>query len=82
MVLTRCHIRTTRRATCSGVGRATRYDREDCTRDRGGGVGDDGVCPAEDVHEDLIQAFGTGEDRKGENYRLVILSWAAKSLEF
>ncbi|KAI9447590.1 alpha/beta-hydrolase [Lactarius indigo] len=32
------------------------------------------------VHDDLISAFGAGEGREGEDYRLVV-SWVAKTLE-
>jgi len=31
------------------------------------------------VHGDLISAFGTGEGREGEDYRLIV-SWVAKAL--
>ncbi|KAF8269037.1 alpha/beta-hydrolase [Lactarius quietus] len=34
----------------------------------------------EGVHDDLIQAFGAGEGREGEDYKLIV-SWAAKTLE-
>ena len=34
----------------------------------------------EGVHDDLIVAFGAGEGREGEDYRLIV-SWAAKTLE-
>ncbi|KAI9457998.1 Alpha/Beta hydrolase protein [Lactarius psammicola] len=32
------------------------------------------------VHDDLISAFGAGEGREGEDYRLIV-SWVAKTLE-
>ena len=34
----------------------------------------------EGVHDDLIVAFGAGEGREGEDYRLIV-SWVAKTLE-
>jgi len=34
----------------------------------------------EGVHDDVIQAFGAGEGREGEDYKLIV-SWVAKSLE-
>jgi acetyl esterase/lipase len=32
------------------------------------------------VHDDLISAFGAGEGREGEDYRLIV-SWVAKTLD-
>jgi acetyl esterase/lipase len=34
----------------------------------------------EGVHDDLIQEFGAGQGRKGDDYRLIV-SWVEKSLE-
>jgi hypothetical protein len=64
-----------------GVERATRYDREDCTRDRGG-AGHDSVRPAEDVHDELIPGVRDWEERSKERELQAGHILSGKTLEF